>query len=116
MIKTLNFIISHPLNRKNKLQAIKRFICWQVKSRFDSGFHKMQFGEKSFILAKKGLTGATGNIYCGLHEFIDMAFVLHFLRQGDIFLDVGANIGSYSILAGSEIGCSVYSFEPILST
>jgi hypothetical protein len=41
----------------------------------------------------------SGNIYAGLHEFGDMAFVLHFLRAGDLFADVGANIGSYTVLA-----------------
>lgn len=45
------------------------------------------------------MTGATGNWYCGLQEYEDMSFVLHALRPGDLFVDVGANIGSYSILA-----------------
>jgi FkbM family methyltransferase len=76
----------------------------------------MPFGEKSKIVAKQGLTGATGNFYCGLHEFVDMAFLLHFLRKDDVFLDIGANIGSYSILASSEVGTEVYTFEPIPET
>lgn len=62
------------------------------------------------------MTGATGNIYCGLHEFADMAFVLHGLRSGDLFADIGANIGSYTILAASEAGASVVAFEPIPTT
>jgi hypothetical protein len=37
---------------------------------------------------------ATGNLYVGLHEFEEMAFLLHFLRRGDLFADVGANVGS----------------------
>ena len=45
------------------------------------------------------MTGATGNIYCGLYEFLDMAFLLHFLRNGDLFGDIGSNIGSYTVLA-----------------
>ena len=61
------------------------------------------------------MTGATGNWYCGLHEPSDMAFVLHSLRPGDLFVDIGANIGSYTILA-SQAGARVVSFEPIPST
>ncbi|MDC0434305.1 FkbM family methyltransferase [bacterium] len=61
------------------------------------------------------MTGATGNIYCGLHEYEDMAFVLHLLRSGDLFVDVGANIGSYTILA-SAAGAKILAFEPVLST
>jgi FkbM family methyltransferase len=33
------------------------------------------------------------------------------MKEGDILFDVGANIGSYSVLAGSK-GVKVYSFEP----
>lgn len=58
------------------------------------------------------MTGATGNIYAGLHEFTDMMFVLHFLRKGDLFLDVGANVGSYTILASGVCRAAVWAFEP----
>jgi FkbM family methyltransferase len=58
------------------------------------------------------MTGATGNIYAGLHEFPDTAFVLHFLRPGDLFADIGANIGSYTLLASGVAGCRTVAFEP----
>ena len=63
-----------------------------------------------------GLSGATGNHYCGLHEFEDMSFVLHLLRPTDLFADVGANIGSYTILASAAIGAHSIAFEPIPSS
>jgi len=58
------------------------------------------------------MTGATGNIYCGLHEFADMAFLLHFLRPGDLFVDVGANIGSFTVLASAVCGAETIAIEP----
>lgn len=58
------------------------------------------------------MTGATGNIYCGLHEYADMSFLLHLLRPGDLFLDVGANIGSYTILASKVCGANTIAIEP----
>jgi hypothetical protein len=48
----------------------------------------------SSTLRRKSAFCVTGNIYCGLHEFADMGFVLHFLRPGDLFVDVGANIAA----------------------
>ncbi|MDD5034068.1 MAG: FkbM family methyltransferase [Methylococcaceae bacterium] len=45
-----------------------------------------------------------------------MALVLHSLRPGDLFVDVGANVGSYTILAGGVCGASVLSVEPIPTT
>ena len=58
------------------------------------------------------MTGATGNIYCGLHEFVEMAFLLHLLRAGDLFLDIGANIGSYTVLASKVCTARTVAFEP----
>lgn len=68
--------------------------------------------EGSKLAVRNGMTGATGNIYCGLHEFVDMAFLLHLLRPGDLFVDVGANIGSYTVLASAVCGARSISIEP----
>jgi FkbM family methyltransferase len=56
--------------------------------------------------------GATGNYYVGLMDYQDMSFVLHALHPGDLFVDVGANVGSYSICAAS-VGADVLAIEPI---
>ena len=68
--------------------------------------------EGTRLLVSPGQAGATGNIYAGLHELSEMGFVLHLLREGDLFADVGANIGSYTILAAGSVGAHVISFEP----
>jgi len=68
--------------------------------------------EGTKLVARNGMTGATGNIYCGLHEYADMSFVLHLLRPGDLFVDVGANIGSYTVLASGVCGARSIAIEP----
>ncbi|HEV3223271.1 MAG TPA: FkbM family methyltransferase [Puia sp.] len=116
LLSTLKFIFNHPATRNNKLAAFRRFAGWQIQSRT---FHRpvvYPFVEKSVLLVQGGMTGATGNIYTGLHEFEDMMFLLHLLRSGDIFVDAGANIGSYTILASSVAGAKSISFEPVPST
>jgi FkbM family methyltransferase len=40
------------------------------------------------------------------------AAMREFLTPGDVFIDVGANIGWYSILAAARHGAEVYAFEP----
>jgi FkbM family methyltransferase len=45
-----------------------------------------------------------------------MGFVLHVLREGDLFVDVGANVGAYSILAASLPGTRCIAFEPASDT
>lgn len=116
LLKTISFIINHPFNRRRKFGALKKFIYWQINTRINPYPVIFNFTSKSKLIAWRGLTGATGNIYCGLHEFEDMAFLLHFLRSGDLFVDIGANIGSYSILAAAHVGAETISFEPIPST
>ena len=115
-IKFFQFVLTHPLNRANKWAALIRYIRWQLGSRLVSGDVLMPFIDKSFLRVRPGMTGATGNIYAGLHEFEDMAFVLHLLRPNDLFVDIGANIGSYTILAGGGVGAQCISIEPISKT
>lgn len=107
-------LINHPVNREHKILAILNFLFWQVKLRIANPKElKVQYTERSKFYVKKGRTGLTGNLYCGLHEFEDMMFLLHFLRSEDYFFDIGSNAGSYSILANSHVGAQTTSFEPL---
>jgi FkbM family methyltransferase len=55
---------------------------------------------------------ARAYIYLGLAEFEDMGFVLHAVRSGDLFVDVGAYVGGYTLLAGGACGAQVIAIEP----
>jgi FkbM family methyltransferase len=94
------------------MDALRRFLAWQIGARWVPGPVACPFANNSWLLAQPGMSGATGNVYVGLHEFEDMAFVLHFLRSGDLFVDVGANIGSYTVLAAAGVGAESIAFEP----
>jgi FkbM family methyltransferase len=72
----------------------------------------MPWVNSSRLLLQPGMTGASGNWYVGLHEWPDMAFVLHLLRPEDTFVDVGSNVGSYSVLAAAAIGARAIAVEP----
>ena len=89
---------------------------WQIGSRILKSPVVMPFVEDAVLVVEPGMTGATGNLYCGLHEFADMAFVLHVLRPDDLFLDLGANIGSYTVLAGKVAGAHCLALEPVPET
>jgi len=116
LIDLFRNVYTHPLNADNRLGALKRVLVWQVASRMMAGPIAFPFVEESKLFAARGMTGATGNWYCGLHEVDDMAFVLHALREGDHFLDVGANIGSYTVLAAVGPKADVTSVEPVPDT
>ena len=116
LFNIVQFIWRHPLASKNRLLAFKRFFSWQIRQNLHPRPETVTFVEDSVLVVEKGMEGATGNIYTGLLEFSDMAFLLHVLRSGDTFVDIGANVGVYTILAAKNIGADVISFEPIPTT
>lgn len=89
---------THPLTRDGQLGAWARFAAWHLLSRLQSEIIVPWLAGQRLVV-RRGMTGATGNLYFGLHEFMSMGLVLHFLREGDLFVDAGANVGSYTVLA-----------------
>jgi FkbM family methyltransferase len=105
------FFAAHPLTREARLNAWVRFLSWQIRSRMRDEVI-VPWIDGQWLAVRRGMTGATGNIYAGLHEFADMMLVLHLLREGDLFLDVGANVGSYTVLASGVRRATTWAFEP----
>lgn len=115
-LRILNFVNSHPLTKGERLSAIMRVIKWQIITKVYPYPFIYPFVQNTKLIVEKGMTGATGNIYAGLHDFEDMAFLLHFLRDDDVFGDIGANIGSYTILASGVVKAKSVAIEPVPST
>jgi FkbM family methyltransferase len=115
-IHTLRFLLQHPLTKRHPVAAVARYARWQLGSRLVPGGVAVPFVNDARLLVRPGMTGATGNVYAGLHEFEDMAFVLHALRKEDLFVDIGANVGTYTVLAAKVVGARVVAFEPIPTT
>ena len=111
LLRLARLYARHPLTRDARLPAWWRFAAWQVRSRM-GGEVIVPWVAGQRLAVRRGMTGATGNIYLGLHEFPNMMLMLHFLRKGDVFLDVGANIGSYTVLAAGACGARTLAFEP----
>ena len=116
LFNTLQLISTHPLNRSARGAALTRFIQWQLSSRLAPGPVMIPWVGGTSLLTRAGDQGLTQNLYCGLQEFEEMAFVLHLLRPQDWFMDVGANAGAYSVLAGGSCGASGVAVEPVPDT
>lgn len=104
------------MNEGSRLSAVSRFVRWQLGARLLGLDCLIPSATRGVLVASRGDSGATGNLYCGVHEYPDMPFVVHALRPEDLFLDIGANVGSYTILAGAVCGCEVISCEPVPGT
>jgi FkbM family methyltransferase len=112
LLHTLHFILRHPLNRRRKAGALLGFVRWQLACRLKPGPRQVEWVNGARLMIHPGESTLTGNLYCGLYEFAEMAYLLHVLRPSDLFVDVGANLGSYTLLAGASVGARVIAFEP----
>jgi len=102
----------HPLNRKSSLRAAWDFSVAQVAARLVPGDVCVEFPNETKLLVSPKMKGAAHFIHPGLCEFEDMAFILHFLRPDDWFVDVGANVGAYTVLAAGVVRSRALAFEP----
>jgi len=112
-IWTIKWIFDSPLNKNRKLKSFLIFVKWQLVSSVFPNVYKFDWVLPAKMYINKSEASVTGNLYCGLMEFEEMSFLLHYLQSDDLFVDVGANSGSYTILASAVKGSSVISFEPV---
>ena len=76
----------------------------------------LPFVNDTRLLATSGMNGATGNWYCGLHETTRWASRSTSFARRIVSFDIGANVGSYTVLAAGGAGARVTAVEPIPST
>lgn len=110
------YAMRHPMGRRDRLGTVRRIVDWQVRSRLSRGPHNRPWINGATLRLSSGQAGATGNLYFGLYEFADMAFFAHLLRPDELFADIGANVGTYTVLAARVAGARVHAFEPIERT
>ena len=105
----------HPVTKDNRIKALIKYVAFNVLNRFRAHIKYNWIGNLSFY-ASKGDGGIVGNIYYGLYELNESLLILHYLREEDTFLDVGANVGHYSLLASGIKNCQTIAIEPVPDT
>lgn len=116
LIRVYGKFRSEPLTRDATLRGLGRFLRWQLVSRLARVPLVMPFVGETHLIISNGMTGARGNIYYGLMEFEDMGFLLHFLSETNSFVDIGANVGVYTVLSAGVCGARTRCVEPVENT
>jgi FkbM family methyltransferase len=109
---TLGWVANHPMCRHDKLGSMAKFCIAQVASRLIPGDVCVEFPKGIRLLVSPKMKGAAHFIFPGLSEFDEMMFVVHSLSPGDLFVDVGANVGAFSVLASGVANAHTIAFEP----
>lgn len=103
---------NHELTRDKPYAAMWRYVILNTVFCFKKTKVHLWIHGLSLAL-QKGDAGLVGNAYYGLYEYRESLFLLHFLRKEDIFLDVGANMGHYTISTAGIAGNKVICVEPL---
>jgi len=96
----------------HRLAEQRRALRWQIRSRRGTTVKVMlQPGVRLRLFTDSELSRL---IYVSGFERVERQFVNALLRPGDIFVDVGANIGLFSMIAARLVAPDgrVYAFEP----
>jgi FkbM family methyltransferase len=111
----VGFVWKHPSNKGRRTRAVLRAAGFQVRGRVLHRRTLARLGEKSVIWADLHRTGASRIVYANPPDHHEMLTWRNRLRPGDLFVDVGANVGSYAIWT-AELGADVIALEPAEDT
>ena len=103
-------MLFHPSNHGHRLERLGTAVRFEFNA-LRKRPTTIAFGDHSRIVARKGGDSSNRAVFARLPDWPAMSVWRHFLRRGDVFVDVGANVGLYSLLA-AELGCSVHAIEP----
>jgi len=109
-------IKQHPLTSRKPLSAFWRYIKFNAIQTLLPKRRVYNWIEGLKFYAQKGDAGIVGNIYYKLMDYEESQFLLNKLKKDDLFVDVGANVGHYSLLASGVCKANVIAVEPIPNT
>jgi FkbM family methyltransferase len=106
-------IARHPANKGGRLAAERRAVEWHWRTRGGDGEAVVTVDGLTRLVARPQQFSAVWTIYDGVHEWEELQFCLRYLRPGDHFVDVGANVGVFSTLVGTRLpGVRITAIEP----
>lgn len=108
-LEVIKFIWNHPANQGRRLRTVLRAIRWKCHRlmrdtpRLVPIFHGMQL--KCYPSSYgAGVMIATN----GWPDYDEMHFIQRYLRPGDAFVDIGTNIGIFTLFSSGIVGPSGY--------
>lgn len=113
--KIVTFIWTHPANEGARTRALMRAASYQVRARLLHRRTLARLGDRSRVWVDLHRNAASKVLYANPPDHPEMLTWRRVLGPGDLFIDVGANIGSYTIWA-AELGAEVIALEPAKDT
>lgn len=97
-------------------RGVVRHLQWQRRKAFNLFPFEQRISQSRIIASHRGCgVSALINSH-GLYDYNNMNLIQDLLRSGGTFVDIGANIGSYTLIASESNAARVQAFEPHPST
>lgn len=115
-LQWITSIVRNPMVERRRIRALARAVRWQVGKRLGMRRALVTVGPAQ-LFCYPGYMAASGTLYTGFMEYDEMSFVVRFLRADSHFIDIGANVGTVSVMAATFVpGVRVTSVEPDQAT
>ena len=99
----LGCVLRHPANRDHRCRAFFRFVGWQLRKRLLKRPTVVRVGATRQFKVVCDSPFSSTVLYSVLPDWDEMNFLLRFLRPSDGFIDIGANVGFYTVLASTVV-------------
>lgn len=109
-------IKKHPLTKRSPLKGLYRYLSFNISQAIIKKPRIFNWIEGLKFYAEKGDAGLVGNVYYKLMDYEDSMFLINHLKKEDLFVDVGANLGHYTMLASGICKAKTIAIEPIDTT
>jgi FkbM family methyltransferase len=74
---------------------------------------KIDYNKEDIYIHVDSLREFTSRVHSSLGEPETIEWIEKHMGRDDVLYDIGANVGTYSLIAAKSKGCRVYSFEPM---
>jgi FkbM family methyltransferase len=111
----VRYVWDHPANTGQRSRALLRLATYQARVRLLRRRAIAQLGDRSRLWVDLHRTGASMVMYANPPDLPEMLVWRRTLGPGSLFVDVGANVGTYTIWA-AERGAEVLALEPAADT
>jgi FkbM family methyltransferase len=96
----------------NRVAAVGRHLDWQRRKVLQAFPTELELSD-SVLVAAHGRCGVSALVNAqGLYDFNNMTLLKRLLAPGGVFVDVGANVGAYTLIASEQARATVLAFEP----
>ena len=113
LIKSLLKVLNHPLNRNTKFKTFFILLWWKINQLFFKIPAIIEIAPNRKCICKPESSFGSLIVYTNRPEYLEMRLTELLLNTDSTFLDVGAGIGDFSLIASSKITTGkIFAFEP----